>query len=68
VDNEIMVKDALKKLKQNLAIYRGNTPVYLCTKEPRKMYAVDRGLFLSEETDTMELLRNIFGENNIKKQ
>jgi hypothetical protein len=25
-------------------------------------------LFLSEETDTMELLRNIFGENNIKKQ
>jgi len=68
VENEIMVKDALRKLKQDLAIYRGNTPVYLCTKEPRKMYAVDKGLFLSEETDTMEILRSIFGENNIKIQ
>ncbi|MCB2293432.1 DNA polymerase III subunit alpha [Clostridium algoriphilum] len=68
VENEIMVKDALKKLRQNLAIYRGNTPVFICTKEPRKMYAVDKSLFLSEETDTMEILRNIFGENNIKIQ
>lgn len=68
IENELMMKDTLKKLKQNLAIYRGNTPVYLCTKEPRKMYAVDKGLWLSEETDTMELLRSIFGENNIKMQ
>ena len=68
IENELMMKDALKKLKQNLAIYRGNTPVYLCTKEPRKMYAVDKGLWLSEETDTMEVLRSIFGENNIKMQ
>ncbi|MBZ9609223.1 DNA polymerase III subunit alpha [Clostridium estertheticum] len=68
IENELMMKDALKKLKQNLAIYRGNTPVYLCTKEPRKMYAVDKGLWLSEETDTMVLLRSIFGENNIKVQ
>ena len=68
IDNEAAMKDALKKLKQNLNIYRGNTPVYLCTKEPRKMYAVDKGLWLSEETDTMEVLRNIFGENNIKIQ
>ena len=68
IENEAAMKDALKKLKQNLAIYRGNTPVYLCTKEPRKMYAVDKGLWLSEETDTMEMLRDIFGEGNIKMQ
>lgn len=68
VENEVMVKDALKKIKQNLTIYRGNTPVYLCTKEPRKMYAVDKGLWLSEEIDVMEILRNIFGQDNIKIQ
>ena len=68
IDNEAATKDALKKLKQNLAIYRGNTPVYLCTKEPRKMYAVDKGLWLNEETDTMEILRGIFGKDNIKIQ
>ena len=68
IENDVTMKDALKKLKQSLAIYRGNTPVYLCTKEPRKMYAVDKGLWLSEETDTMEVLRSIFGENNIKLQ
>ena len=32
------------------------------------MYAVDKGLWLSEEIDTMEVLRSIFGENNIKIQ
>jgi len=68
IDNDSMMKDALKKIKLNLSIYRGNTPVYLCTKEPRKMYAVDKGLWLSEEIDTMEVLRNMFGENNIKMQ
>ena len=68
IENETMMKDALKKLKQNLSIYRGNTPVYLCTKQPRKMYAVDKALWLSEEIDTMEVLRSIFGESNIKIQ
>lgn len=68
IENEAMMKDALKKLKQNLTIYRGNTPVYLCTKQPRKMYVVDKGLWLSEETDTMEMLRGIFGKDNIKIQ
>ena len=63
-----MMKDALKKIKQNLAIYRGSTPVYLCTKEPRKMYAVDKALWLSEEIDVMEVLRKIFGQDNIKIQ
>ncbi|MGH4122897.1 MAG: DNA polymerase III subunit alpha [Clostridium sp.] len=68
IENETMMKDTLKKLKQNLSIYRGYTPVYICTKEPRKMYAVDKALWLSEETDTMGVLREIFGENNIKIQ
>lgn len=68
IESEAMMKDALKKLKQNLTIYRGNTPVYLCTKEPRKMYVVDKGLWLSEETDTMEILRGMFGKDNIKIQ
>ncbi|MCB2299399.1 DNA polymerase III subunit alpha [Clostridium tagluense] len=68
IENETMMKDTLKKLKQNLTIYRGYTPVYICTKEPRKMYAADKALWLSEETDTMEVLRGIFGKNNIKIQ
>ena len=32
------------------------------------MYAVDKALWLSEEIDTMEVLRSIFGESNIKIQ
>ncbi|MCB2313574.1 DNA polymerase III subunit alpha [Clostridium tagluense] len=68
IENETMMKDTLKKLKQNLTIYRGYTPVYICTKEPRKMYVADKALWLSEETDTMEVLRGIFGKNNIKIQ
>nr|WP_246578156.1 DNA polymerase III subunit alpha [Clostridium frigoris] len=68
VENDVMMRDALKKIKQNLTIYRGSTPVYLCTKEPRKMYAVDKALWLSEEIDVMEVLRKIFGQDNIKIQ
>ncbi|MBK5239630.1 DNA polymerase III subunit alpha [Clostridium sp.] len=68
IENETMMKDALKKIKQNLAIYRGSTAVFLCTSEPRKMYAVDKSLWLSEELDTMEILRSLFGKNNIKIQ
>jgi DNA polymerase-3 subunit alpha len=68
VENEVMMKDALKKIKQNLAIYRGSTAVYLCTKQPRKMYAVDKAFWLSEELDTMEVLSSIFGKDNIKIQ
>ncbi|MBX4258714.1 DNA polymerase III subunit alpha [Clostridium estertheticum] len=68
VENDLMMKDALKKIKQNLAIYRGSTPIYLCTKEPRKMYAVDKALWLSEEIDVMEVLRKMFGQDNIKIQ
>ncbi|MGH4050667.1 MAG: DNA polymerase III subunit alpha [Clostridium sp.] len=68
IENEATMKETLKKIKQNLAIYRGSTPVYICTKVPRKMYAVDKGLWLSEEIDTMEILRNMFGESNIKIQ
>ncbi|MBU3142517.1 DNA polymerase III subunit alpha [Clostridium sp. CF012] len=68
IENETMMKDTLKKLKQNLSIYRGYTPVFLCTKQPRKMYAVDKALWLNEETDTMEVLRSIFGESNVKIQ
>ncbi len=63
-----MMSDALKKIKQNLTIYRGSTAVFICTKEPRKMYAVDKAFWLSEELDTMEVLRSLFGNNNIKIQ
>jgi len=68
IENEALMKDTLKKLKQNLSIYRGYTPVFLCTKQPRKMYSVDKALWLNEESDTMEILRNMFGENNVKIQ
>jgi len=68
IESEVMMKDSLKKIKKNMDIYRGTTPVFICTKEPRKMYAVDKALWLSEEIGCMEVLRGIFGENNIKIQ
>ncbi len=44
--------------------YKGECLVFLCTKEDRKKYELNRNFCLNEEC--FELIKNYFGENNVK--
>ncbi|GAA0122996.1 hypothetical protein UT300018_23130 [Clostridium faecium] len=66
IENKTMLNSAVNEIKNGLKAFKGNTPVYLCTADERKSYLMDRAAWLSNEYDTIEILKETFGENNIK--
>ncbi|MFD3155746.1 DNA polymerase III subunit alpha [Haloimpatiens sp. FM7330] len=68
VEEKKSINHALKKIRSFLNEYKGNIPIYMCTKKDRKKYRVDRDLWVNEDLQVMEFLINTFGELNVKKQ
>lgn len=68
----ILIKDntlltpTVNEIKNGLKAFKGNTPVYLCTADDRKSYLIDKSAWLSNEYDTIEILKETFGEENVK--
>jgi DNA polymerase III subunit alpha len=68
VEDDKKARDILKSLKILLSSYKGTTPVYLCTRKERNKYRLDREVWINSESDIVDLLKNQFGEENVKLQ
>ncbi|MFX0549384.1 DNA polymerase III subunit alpha [Hathewaya histolytica] len=66
LENQEEVKDTIRQFRQELNIYLGNTPIYLCTKNDRKKFIIDRNLWVNGEIEVINYLKNKFGESNVK--
>lgn len=66
VEKEDMIKQTLAELKPILSSFKGNIPVYLCTKKERKKFRLDRELWINNDVELMSILRNNFGDENVK--
>lgn len=66
VENNEEMKRTIEEFKNELYIYLGNTPIYICTKKERKKYLIDRNLWINGEIEVITYLKNKFGEENVK--
>ena len=66
-DNEIEAKKLNIRLKEILKEeHKGDTPIYLVAMRERQKYRVPRDRWISLNSDAISVLRNNFGEENIK--
>ncbi|MCD2346342.1 DNA polymerase III subunit alpha [Clostridium guangxiense] len=66
VEDEEEVRNALSKIREIGVVYKGNIPIYLCTKKERKKFLIDKSMWLEKNIDSMNFLKDKFGESNIK--
>lgn len=66
VKDKTMINPTMKEIKITYKNNLGTTPVYLCTADDRKRYLLDRQAWLNNDYDTISLLKEMFGENNVK--
>lgn len=66
-DNEIEAKNINLRLKEILQQeHIGDTPIYLVAMRERQKFRVPRDRWVSLDSDAVEVLKNTFGEENIK--
>ncbi len=66
IKDKTLLTPTVNEIKNGLKAFKGNTPVYLCTADDRKSYLIDKSAWLSNEYDTIEILKETFGEKNVK--
>ncbi|MBC2582913.1 DNA polymerase III subunit alpha [Clostridium sp. DJ247] len=66
IEDERVLKNILLEVKPLFSDYKGNIPVYLCTRKERKKFRVDRDFWITGNTELMSILRKRFGEENVK--
>lgn len=66
VENEPVIKVIMPDLRSILMDFKGNTPVLLFTRKERKKMLLNRELWTSASMDLLQILRNRFGEENVK--
>ncbi|PJI07830.1 MULTISPECIES: DNA polymerase III subunit alpha [Clostridium] len=66
VEDEAEVKNSIKNMRKMLLLYRGDTPIYLCTKKERRKFLIDKFLWVQNEPDLIKFLKDKFGESNVK--
>jgi DNA polymerase-3 subunit alpha len=66
IEEEGVIKEELQDLKMILAQYKGNMPVYLCTKKERRKFMLDRDYWAQNDTELLSYLRKRFGDENVK--
>lgn len=66
VGNEEEVKSVNKKIKNFILGYEGNTAVYVFDAEKRQNYRLSRDKWIDSSSEVVELLKDIYGEENVK--
>lgn len=66
VEDDRAAKAIYNNLRMAMRRFKGNTPVYLCTRKERKQYRLDREFWVDTEAGVLEFLRSEFGEENVK--
>lgn len=67
VDNENIIKIVLPDLRPILLGYKGSTQVILCTRKERKKMLLN-DIRINFNSDIIQILKNRFGQDNIKVQ
>ena len=66
VEDDKAARSIYNNFRAAMRRFKGNTPVYLCTRKERKQYRLDRDFWVDIETGVMEFLKSEFGEENVK--
>ncbi|OBR91899.1 DNA polymerase III subunit alpha [Clostridium ragsdalei P11] len=66
IEDQDILKEALERIRSVFVNFKGNIPVYLCTKKERKKFRLDRELWIKSDLELMSFLRKSFGDNNVK--
>lgn len=66
IESEDDLKDDVNKFRSLVQRYKGNIPVYICTKKERKKFRLDRELWIKNENGILDYLKDTFGNTNIK--
>ena len=66
VEDNVSAKLTLEEMKPFFRDFKGNTPVYICTKKERKKYMVDRDYWIDTDVEVISFLRKKFGDDNVK--
>lgn len=66
VEDDRIAREINPSLKQALINFKGNTPLYLCTKKERKKYRMDKDFWINSESEVLAFLRDKFGYDNVK--
>jgi DNA polymerase III subunit alpha len=61
-----LINKVMVEIKPMLLKHSGNTPIYLCTKKERSTFRLARDLWISDEEEILTLLKQKFGELNVK--
>ena len=66
LENEQMVKQVAREMKQIVKGYEGNTTVLLFAADKRQYYRLPRDRWINTEGEIVDILKNKFGEENVK--
>lgn len=66
IENQSDLKNVLIDVKTIFSNFKGNMPVYLCTKKERKKFRLDRELWVEPDSKLVSILKKRFGEENLK--
>ncbi len=66
VEENKMVRITLEELKPLLREYKGDIPIYICTKKERKKYLIDKEFWVDGSIDILSELRKKIGDQNFK--
>ena len=66
IKDQLALKETVDEIKTIFSNFRGNMPVYLCTKKERKKFRLDRELWVEPNSELVSILKRRFGEENLK--
>lgn len=66
IENEKILKEVLAELKVMFLQFKGDIPVYLCTRSERKKFRLDREYWIKHDVELISNLKGKLGDENIK--
>lgn len=66
VNDTVEMSKANKDLKYNYNEYKGDTSIYLFNNSDKKSYRLSRDAWVNMESDVIYVLKNKYGEENVK--
>ena len=66
IEEEALIRPAINNLKKILCEFKGNTPMYICTKKERKKFRLDSEYWVKVNDEIIYNLKKEFGDDNIK--
>ncbi|SMC23334.1 DNA polymerase-3 subunit alpha [Clostridium acidisoli DSM 12555] len=66
IEEEKQIMSVINNMSKMLSEFKGNTPIYLCTKKERKKFMLPDNLWINEDIEILNLLRDKFGNENVK--